>query len=82
MNENINKLREEVWLELEKIADLEALEKFRVNYLGKKGAITALLRSMGTLPKEERPLIGKAVNELSTEVEEKLEEKEAQLMEA
>ena len=36
MNENINKLREEVWLELEKIADLEALEKFRVKYLGKK----------------------------------------------
>ncbi|HOA91464.1 MAG: phenylalanine--tRNA ligase subunit alpha [Bacillota bacterium] len=82
MNENINKLREEVWLELEKIADLEALEKFRVKYLGKKGAITALLRSMGSLPKEERPLFGKAVNELSTEVEEKLEEKEAQLMEA
>lgn len=36
MNENINKLREEVWLELEKIADLEALEKFRVKYLGKR----------------------------------------------
>ncbi len=75
----LSKLTEEVWAKLEEASDLLTLEKFRVQYLGKKGAITSLLRSMGTLSPAERPAFGKAVNELSKKVEEKLEAKETEL---
>jgi len=75
----ISTIAQEVKDELERITDLSALEKFRVKYLGKKGAITNLLRSMGTLNKEERPVFGKRVNDLSKEVEEKLIAKETEL---
>ena len=51
-----------------------ALEEIRVKYLGKKGELTTILRGMGSLSPEERPVVGKLVNEVKSEVEEKLEE--------
>jgi len=51
-------------------ADLEAL---RVRYLGRQGALTMLLRSLGTLPAEERPVVGAAANEAKRELEARLE---------
>jgi phenylalanyl-tRNA synthetase alpha chain len=47
-------------------ADLEAL---RVRYLGRQGALTALLRSLGSLPPAERPVVGAAANEAKRELE-------------
>jgi phenylalanyl-tRNA synthetase alpha chain len=47
-------------------ADLEAL---RVRFLGRQGALTQLLRSLGTLPAEERPLVGAAANEAKRDLE-------------
>jgi len=43
--------------------DLKTLESLRVEYLGKSGCLTQLLKTLGTLPLEERPLFGQAVNE-------------------
>ena len=51
-------------------ADLEAL---RVKYLGKKGALTAVLKQMGKLSQEERPVIGQLANEVRAALEEALE---------
>ena len=51
-------------------ADLEAL---RVRFLGRQGALTLLLRSLGTLPAEERPVVGAAANEAKRELEALLE---------
>ena len=51
-------------------SDLEAL---RVRYLGRQGALTMLLRSLGTLPAEERPVVGAAANEAKRELEALLE---------
>jgi phenylalanyl-tRNA synthetase alpha chain len=51
-------------------ADLEAL---RVRFLGRQGALTLLLRSLGTLPAEERPAVGAAANEAKRELEALLE---------
>jgi len=42
--------------------DLQALDQVRVQYLGKKGALTEYLKSLGQLPPEERPKVGEAVN--------------------
>ena len=51
-------------------ADLEAL---RIKYLGKKGELTAVLRGMGALSPEERPVIGQMANEIRADLESKIE---------
>ena len=57
-----------------KAADNSAtLEELRIKYLGKKGELTTILRSMGNLSKEERPVVGKMVNDVKKVVEESLD---------
>jgi phenylalanyl-tRNA synthetase alpha chain len=60
-------------------ADLGALDAVRVEYLGKKGSLTAVLRGLGTLPAEERPLAGKVSNEVRVALEAALEARHAEL---
>ena len=52
---------------------LDKLNQIRVNYLGKKGELTALLKSMKDVAPEERPKVGQMVNEVRSEIEELLE---------
>ncbi len=63
------------------------LDSWRIRYLGRKGAFTQVLRGLGTLPREERPAVGKAANEAKARLEEaykaRLEEvKQAELQRA
>ena len=53
----------------------DSLEAARVKYLGKKGELTAILRGMGQLSAEERPIIGQAANEVRAKIEEAIESK-------
>jgi phenylalanyl-tRNA synthetase alpha chain len=55
--------------ELERAASRQDLEQVRVKYLGKKGALTQLLRSVPALPPAERPMIGRETNEAKAEIE-------------
>ena len=55
--------------------DIAALEALKVKYLGKKGELTAILRTMGKLSPEERPIIGQLANEVRSEIEAAIEEK-------
>jgi phenylalanyl-tRNA synthetase alpha chain len=55
---------------LETITDIRELEDFRVAYLGKKGELTRILKGMGALSPEERPLIGQLANEVRNALEE------------
>jgi len=64
------------------VADTDALQELRVRYLGKKGKLTALLKSLGGLPPEERPLAGETMNALRDELERKIEEKKQALIRA
>lgn len=57
-------------------ADVEAL---RIQYLGKKGELTAVLRGMGKLSAEERPVVGQLANEVRAAIEEEIEKKTAEL---
>ncbi len=50
------------------LKNLDALEKFRIEYLGKKGQITSLMKKLGSLTKEERPVFGKLANEVKDEI--------------
>ena len=79
MKELLAKIRKEA---LEKIADANAnLEEIKVQYLGKKGELTALLRGMGALSPEERPKMGQLVNEVREAIENALAEKAAAMRE-
>ncbi len=51
------------------------LEQIKVKYLGKKGELTAVLRGMGALSPEERPVVGQVANEVRADIEAALEEK-------
>ena len=57
-------------------ADVEAL---RIQYLGKKGELTAVLRGMGKLSAEERPVVGQLANEVRAAIEEEIEKKTAEI---
>jgi len=79
MKEEILKIKENSLQDIKKCEDLKQLTDVKVKYLGKKGELTALLRRMGSLSAEERPIIGGLVNELRDELNEKIEEKQKEL---
>ena len=59
---------------LDEAATPAALDELRVRYLGKKGELTAVLKQMGKLSAEERPVMGQLANAVRAQIEEKLEE--------
>lgn len=63
----------------EKIDNLDSLEALRIEFLGKKGRITEVLKEMAKLPAEEKPLIGQAANNLKNRINNMLAEKKAEL---
>ena len=69
MRERIEKLKAKLAEDLKSTSDLKELENLRVRYLGKKGEITLLMRRMGEVSAEERPLLGKLLNELKKNAE-------------
>ena len=73
ISEQINKLREDFEGQISRLVTMADLEAMRINFLGRKGEITQLLKSLGKLSKEERPLAGQIINELRTQVEDRIE---------
>jgi phenylalanyl-tRNA synthetase alpha chain len=73
MKEKLKELQELALKQIETAMKSSELEEIRVKFLGKKGELTTILRSMGGLSPNERPLVGKLVNEAKAFVEEKLE---------
>ena len=65
--------------ELQNANDMPALENIRVKFLGKKGELTAILKQMGKLSAEERPVIGQLANEIRSYLEEQITTRSAQL---
>lgn len=79
MDQQIEELKAAALAAIDGAGTLEQLEKVRVDYLGKKGALTGLLRGMGKLPPEERPRVGQAVNAARDMLEQHLAEKHQKL---
>ena len=79
MNELIEKIKLSAFSDIESANSNKELFDFKVKYLGKSGEITGLLKGMKDLKPEERPLMGKLVNGLRAEIEEKFAEKENEL---
>lgn len=72
MKDKLKEIREEALSNIKSLDNLDNLENIRVKYMGKKGELTLLLREMGKLPQEERPIIGQLANEIREDIEKEL----------
>lgn len=79
MKEKLQKIKDEAMRQIEASGDLNRLNDVRVSILGKKGELTALLKSMKDVSPEERPLVGQLVNETRESIEKMLEETKGKL---
>ena len=79
MKDKIEAIKQEVAKKLEDLKDLKKLNELKIEYLGKKGRLTGLLRGMGSLSAEERPKMGALVNSAKEEIEERMKEIEYEL---
>ena len=74
MKEKLQKIREEAIARIKASGNPDALNEVRVSVLGKKGELTALLKSMKELAPEDRPAFGQLVNDTRAEIEKVMEE--------
>jgi phenylalanyl-tRNA synthetase alpha chain len=81
MHKKVEEIKKQALDACSKAHNLQDLTEARVRFLGKKGELTALLRSMGQLPAEERPKFGRLVNEVRDRLEERWHERERELFE-
>ena len=75
MKEQLEQILAAAQKELSECTELKAKEELRVKYLGKKGELTAILKQMGGLSAEERPVIGQLANTVRAQIEEALSAK-------
>ena len=81
MEEKINEIKTRALEEIKQAKTTVDVENSRVKFLGKNGELTAILKTMGSLSPEERPVLGAIVNKAKTEIEEKIQELEKELKE-
>lgn len=79
MQSKVQEIRESALAACAQAASVQELTQLKVKFLGKKGELTLILRSMGQLPAEERPRFGKLVNEVRDELEKVWSERELEL---
>lgn len=75
MKEQIQNIKKDFFEQIEQISEIDGLEKLRIEFLGKKGKMTNTLKGMGKLSKEERPVVGKLANQVSSEIKNAIDEK-------
>ena len=79
MKDQLAKIRAEALSAFEGVQDAAKLDELRVKYLGKKGELTAVLKQMGKLSPEERPVMGQLANDVRAALEKALEESSKKL---
>lgn len=80
--EQLESIRAEAEAALKSIESLEELDNVRVKFLGKKGDLTAVLKTMGSLAPEERPVVGQLANQIRSDIAAGIEAKTKELKEA
>ena len=79
MKEQLEQIKANALTALEAAATPAALEELRVKLLGKKGELTAVLKQMGKLSAEERPVMGQLANSVRASIEQELEKRKADI---
>lgn len=72
LNKKMQEIEANALKEIKNAKDSKILEEIRIKYLGKKGELTSLLKLIGSLSKEERPLFGEKINKLREKIENEL----------
>ena len=81
MKQQLEKIRQEALDALGAVKSADELDALRVRFLGKKGELTGVLKMMGKLSAEERPVMGQVANNVRAAIEEQLEKTRASLKE-
>lgn len=81
MKEKLEAIRKKAEAELEGLTSAEQIENFRVAVLGKKGELTSILKMMGSLSAEERPVMGQLANDIRSFIEAKITDKTKEIKE-
>ena len=81
MGDKIQEMSEAVKKKIGEIVTLQDLQELKVKYLGKKGEVTTMLKGLGRMEPEERPVFGQKVNQLREEIEKSLERREREVKE-
>ena len=79
MKQQLEMIQQQAMVALDEATTLATLEELRIKLLGKKGEVTAVLKQMGSLTPEERPIMGQIANSVRAAIEAKLEERKAEL---
>jgi phenylalanyl-tRNA synthetase alpha chain len=79
MKEKLQEIRNLAIDSINNASTLPEIEELRIKYLGKKGELTNVLKGMGKLSAEERPVIGQIANEIRNEIEDLIESKNKKL---
>ena len=79
MKSQLEAIRAAATEEIAKVSSKIDLDALKVRFLGKKGELTAILKQMGKLSPEERPVMGQLANEVRSFIEEKIEERSAEI---
>jgi len=82
MLQQLEQLRQEAEAALAQANSTEATRTWHGEYLGRKGRLTAILRNLGSLPGEERRLVGKVANEVKIDLEQALQERQEAIAQA
>ena len=82
MKEKLSLIHTKALETLKEISQMKELEEAKVRFLGKKGELTSVLKEMGKLSQEERPLIGQLANDVRQDIEKRLEEAKKRLLAA
>jgi len=82
MKEQLDGLLQTALKEINGAGNEETLQELRITYLGKKGALTAVMKGLGSLSATERPVVGQMANVVKDQLESRLEEKLAQVRDA
>jgi len=80
MREQLRLISDEALSMLDKVQDMKSLEEIRVMFLGKKGKLTAILKGMGALSAEERPVMGQMANDVRNRLEEAIQDAKTKLI--
>ncbi|MEG0615012.1 MAG: phenylalanine--tRNA ligase subunit alpha [Oscillospiraceae bacterium] len=79
LKEALEKIEQAAEAELKACSDAKILEELRIKFLGKKGELTAILKQMGGLSAEERPVIGQLANKVRSDIENAISERQQAL---
>jgi len=80
MHKSVEELRKQFTMAIDKIASSADLEALKVQYLGKKGPIQQLMKELKDVPSDQRPAVGKQINDLKEEITQRLEASEKQIL--